>query len=300
MKEKKAQISEWRIAVVFPYASIEYFGHLYQLQELGLVNVYILLNEHEYNLAYTKRSTIFDFEDPKTIVEHYASTVPDIRFQFINTGCASDESAKLDFYIHRVKPDVLMSLYIKEKSCPLTSDALRAKPPQTTVTTYTYLPFLSFTKREIYDLGNPSVLTDAAQALVHDAKTPCLCYQRAFFDILNYQWLYNIFIELTKLCELNTMAQLDVLVDTYKQTVIDLERAEKAFNDSARHRYARLEEPGYWLQYQYQKARDKRDLLESRLKETVSKIIELYIDSALLEKNVSLGKGIYTQTTSKS
>ncbi len=88
------------------------FGHLHQLDEVGLSTIYILLNEEEYQKAQENKFIVFDDSEPKTVIEHYQTQSSRLKFQVINTGKASSEEEKLNFYLNNTPTNHLINLFV--------------------------------------------------------------------------------------------------------------------------------------------------------------------------------------------
>lgn len=85
--------AEMSTAVILP--NVEYtdmpFGHLYQLDTVGISNILILLNEEEFKKAHTTKFVVFEGTEPKTVIDHYQSQSDRLKIKVINTGSAKIE-----------------------------------------------------------------------------------------------------------------------------------------------------------------------------------------------------------------
>ncbi|CEK10755.1 hypothetical protein [Legionella hackeliae] len=272
-----------QIAVVLP--NVEYhkppFGHLHQLDKIGISNIYILLNEDEFQKANTDKSILFDNTEPKTIIEHYQSQSSRLKIRVVNTGGATMEEEKLHFYLENTQDQYLLNLFVCKESIPLVNKELSATPPIVETTDYTFIPFFKSTDRKMMPLFDAPCSSAKAIELLQRDSNPCLCYQQSNFDVLHYQWLFNIFVELIAF-ELNSTKntassqELSKLIKNYNKNIIALEKAEESFEKTHKEAYRTLDEPGAILRWQHVRNVTARETLDNNFPKLISQLISLY------------------------
>lgn len=116
----------------------------------------------------------------------------------------------------------------------------------------------------------------------------------ANFDVLHYQWLFNIFVELINLkIKLNEgknaefLLQLSKLIKDFNKNIIDLEKAEADFEKTHKKAYATLDEADVITRWQHDKNVKKKVNLEDNLPKLIGKLIKLY-DKLALQENRNL------------
>jgi hypothetical protein len=285
-----------KIAIILP--NVEYtnipFGHLYQLDKVGISNIVILLNEDEFKKAHTSKFIVFDHTEPQTVIEHYQSQSDRLKIEVINTGKATTEEEKLDFYLENAEGQYKLNLFLCKESIPGVSEELSAKPPVTVTTEYALIPFFKWTERKKLPLFQSPCSSDQAIKLLQHDLSACFCYKMSKFDLPYYQWLFNIFVELISLkIKLNEgknaefLAQLSKLIKDFNKNIIDLEKAEIAFDKTHKKAYATLDEPDAITRWQHDKNVKKKVNLEDNLPKLIGKLVKLY-DKLALQENLNL------------
>lgn len=274
-----------KIAVIFlgmEYTDIP-FGHLHQLDKIGIANIIILLNKDEFKKAHTTEFVLFDHTKPRTIIEHYQSQSDRLRIEVIDTGSATTEEEKLDFYLQHADGQYKLNLFLCKESIPWVSEELSAKPPVIETTEYSFIPFFKSTDRKKLPLFPPPCSSEHAIKLLQDETNPCLCYKIDFFDLLHYQWLFNIFVELISLKiklheEKNAefLPQLRKLVKEFNKNIINLEKAEIAFEKTHKKAYFTLDKPKAITLHRHAKNVENKMKLDDDLPKLIGKLIELY------------------------
>lgn len=277
-------LEQSRIAIVLTH--LEYndipFGHLWQLDETKLVNIYILLSEDEIQEAQNKKFKVFG--DEKNILAHYQSQSDRLKFTVMNTGKATTEEEKIIFYLDNVQEHNLVNIILCKESLPWSSNKLRAQPRNFSTTK---LPFFNYTVHQSMPSSLQSCSSEKELELFHRTINPCICYQVGFWDILNYQWLFNIFVELTTLkinSDENTH-DLVTIIQEHNRNAINLNKAENACDKTCHKVHKTFDKPGYLLQYTHANNTKKRDDLEINSLKIINKLIQLYQDVTLKQKN---------------
>ncbi|BCA95644.1 hypothetical protein TUM19329_20050 [Legionella antarctica] len=285
-----------KIAIIFP--NVEYtnipFGHLYQLAKVGISNIIILLNEDEFKKAHTTKFVVFDHTDPQTVIQHYQSHNDQLKIEVINTDKATTVEEKLDFYQRHAEGQYQLNLFLCKESMPGVSVELSAKPPVTNTTEYTCIPFFKRTERNKLPLFQTPCSSDQAIKLLQHDLNPCLCYKMANFDVLHYQWLFNIFVELISLkIKLHEgkgdelLPQLSNLINDFNKNINDLEKTEIDFKKTHKKTYATFDAPDVITRWQHDKNAKKKVNLEDKLPKIIGKLVKLY-DKLTLKENISL------------
>ncbi|MCL9682525.1 hypothetical protein [Legionella maioricensis] len=274
-----------KIAVIL--SNVEYinipFGHLHQLDKAGIYNIIILLNEDEFRKAHTTRFVVFDHMEPKTVIEHYQSQSDRLKIEVINTGVATTEEEKLDFYLKQAEGQYKLNLFLCKESMPWVNEELSAKSPVIETTEYSFIPFFKSTVQKKLPLfQSPCSSEQAIKLLEHDLN-PCLCYKMAYFDLVHYQWLFNIFVELItlkiKLREgenAEFSPQLSKLIKEFNKNIIDLEKAKITFEKTHKKAYGTLGEPDVITRWQHDKNVKNKMGLEDSFPKLIGKLVKLY------------------------
>ncbi|PWY55306.1 hypothetical protein DGG96_12625 [Legionella qingyii] len=289
------------------WSNVEYtdipFGHLYQLDKVGISNVIILLNEDEFKKAHEAKFVVFDDTEPQTIIEHYQSQSNRLKIEVINTGIASTEEEKLDFYLKKhAEEQYKLHLYLCKETIPWVSEELSAKPAIIETTKYSIIPFFTKNTRRQLPLFEAPCSSDQAIKLLQNNLAPCLCYKLDLFDLLHYQWLFNIFVELISLKiklhkdkSTEFSLQLNNLIKDFNKNIIDLEKAENNFEKTHKKAYSTLNKPHAVTRLHHAKNVKKKELLENNFPKLIGKLVELY-DQLALQENLDEGaKDNFTQ-----
>ncbi|KTD73161.1 hypothetical protein [Legionella tucsonensis] len=285
-----------KIAVILPNVELTNipFGHLHQLDQVGISNIIILLNEDELKKTQATKFVVFDDTEPQTVIEHYQSQSDRLKIEVINTGTATTEQEKLDYYLKHAEGQYKLNLFLYKKSIPWTSNELSAKPPVIETTEYSFIPFFKNTNRKRLPLFQPPCSSEQAIKLLQHDLNPCLCYKMAQFDVLHYQWLFNIFVELISLKiklhedkNAKFLSQLNKLIKDFNKNIIDLEKAEIAFEKSHKKAHFTLDEPDIITRWQHDKNVEKRMNLDENLPKLIAKLINLY-DKLVSQENLNL------------
>ncbi|MCW8399677.1 hypothetical protein OQJ26_12835 [Legionella sp. PATHC038] len=281
-----------KIAVIF--ANVEYtdlpFGHLYQLDRVGISNIIILLNEDEFEKAHTTRIRVFDYTLPQTVIEHYQSQSDRLQIEIINTGRATTEEEKLDFYLKHAEGQYKLNLFLCKGAIYAVNEEIRAKPLIRETTEYIHIPFFKSTKRKkVPFFQSPCSSDQTIELLQHELNT-CFCYQMSPFDVMHYQWLFNIFVELInlkiKLREGNNaefLSQLNKIINNFNKTILHFEKAETAFEKTNKKAYNKFDKPDLILRLRHEKHVKKKERLEDNFPKLVSKLVKLYEKLTSLE-----------------
>lgn len=283
------------ISVILPtieFNKIPPFGHLYQLDKVGILDVYILLNEHEFLKAHETKFVLFDYAEPKTILEHYQSYSAKLKIQVINTGTATTEEEKLHFYLKNAPKHYLLNLFICKESMPWVSEELSAKLPIVETTEYSFIPFFKSTTRKMMPLfQSPCSSKKAIELLQHDLN-PCICYQMSVLDVSYYQWLFNIFVELITLkitshenkhSELS--GDLNKLIKAYNKNIAALEKANNSFEQTHKKAYKTLDEPSAIVRWQHERNVSEKANLEDNFPKLIKQLIKFYSKLMVQENN---------------
>ncbi|AWN74435.1 hypothetical protein LEAN103870_09990 [Legionella anisa] len=285
-----------KIAVILP--NVEYtnlpFGRLHQLDKVGISNIIILLSDDELRKAQATQFVVFDDTAPQTVIEHYQSQSDRLKIEVINTGTATTEEEKLIYYLKYAEGQYKLNLFLCKKSIPWVSEELSAKPPVIKTTEYSFIPFFKSTDRKSLPLFQPPCSSEQAIKLLQHDLNPCICYKMANFDVLHYQWLFNIFVELISLKiklheDKNTkfLPQLNKLIKDFNKNIIDLEKAEIAFEKSHKKAHFTLDEPDVITRWQHDKNVKKRMSLDENLPKLIGKLIKLH-EKLVLQENLNL------------
>lgn len=281
-----------KIAVIF--ANVEYidlpFGHLYQLDKVGISNIIILLNEDEFEKAHTTRFVVFDHTLPQTVIEHYQSQSDRLKIDIINTGKATSEEEKLDFYLKHAEGQFELNLFLCKGAIDGVNEEISAKPLIRETTEYIHIPFFKSTKRKKVPLFQSPCSSDQTIELLQHEINPCFCYQMSSFDVLHYQWLFNIFVELIhlkiKLHEgknADFLSQLNKIINNFNKTILHFEKAEMAFEKTNKKAYNTFDKPDLILRLRHEKHVKKKERLEEDFPILVNKLVRLYEKLASLE-----------------
>lgn len=136
-----------RTAVILPTAKPIPFGHLHQLDQVGISTIIILLDEAEFTIAKETTFSIFDNTEPKTLIEHYQSQSLQFKIELINTQKATTEEEKLNFYLKHAIEQYQLNLFLCYESMPWVNEELSAKPPSTQLISYSFLNFPIYTSK---------------------------------------------------------------------------------------------------------------------------------------------------------
>jgi len=289
-KETPYSVETPSIAIVLTH--LEYsdipFAHLSQLDKIGLVNIYILLDENETKKAEGTKFVVFDYTKPITILEHYQSQSSRLKFKVMNTGKTTTEEEKLYFYLQNVQEHHLMNIILCKQALPWSTDDLRAKPRcNTTVTReYPYFSYFNNTEHQIVPSSTKPCSSEKAMALLQRNINPCICYQVGFWDILNYQWIYNIFVELIAFYP-NEATTLNTLIKEHNNNAIALNKAQEAFNKTCFNVYKTFDKPNCLLKWTHENNRRSRDDLEINSLKIINELIQLHNEVALKEQNAN-------------
>ncbi|MCW8443795.1 hypothetical protein OQJ05_06995 [Fluoribacter gormanii] len=277
------------------WSNVEYsnipFGHLYQLDKVGITNVIILLNDDEFKKAHKTKFVVFDDTEAQTVIEHYQSQSNRLKIEVINTGIASTEEEKLAFYLKKhAKKQYKLHLYLCKETIPWVSEELCAKPAITDTTKYSIIPFFTKNTRRQLPLFEAPSSSEQAIKLLQNNLAPCLCYKLDLFDLLHYQWLFNIFVELISLKiklhegkSVEFSLPFNKLVKDFNKNIADLEKAEKNFEITHKKAYSTLNSPDKFTLWQHNKNVKKKEQLENKFPKLIGKLIELYDQLALQE-----------------
>lgn len=269
------------MAAVFSY--VDYvnmpLAYLYQLQKIGIFNIYIILNEDEFKKAQSNKFILFDHSEPKTIIEHYQSQSSDLTIRVINSGKASTEEEKLAFYLENAKETHLLNLFLTNEALPWVNKSFHSDVPHIEVTT-----FLNFFEQENRIINIPFQLEmPSAQELelLQHPSNPIICFQRDTFDIGNYQWLFKIFsglINLRMQTESNidfseTKAKLDMLITSYKENIDELKKCEELFEVTHKKLYVENDNS---VQKTHQRNVENRDKCLKKFPQIINELIDTY------------------------
>ena len=274
-----------KMSVILP--NVEYtnipFGHLHQLDQVGISNITILLNDEEFEKAHSSKFEVFDDTEPKTVIEHYQSQSDRFKIEVINTGAASTEEDKLNFYLKHAKGESGLNLFLCHESMPWVSEALSARPQDITTTECSAIPFFKSTERKQFPLFKSPCSQESAVKLLQDDLNPCLCYKLAKFDVLHYQWLFNIFVELSSLemkwdekKNAEFFPKFSKIIKQYNENITDLEQAEKAFEKTHKMAYGTLDEPDLITRWRHEKNVTIKDDIENNFPKLIGQLITLY------------------------
>lgn len=292
---KSAESITPQIAVVL--SNVEYhnlpFGHLHQLDKIGISNIYILLNEDEFQKANTNKSVLFDHTEPKTIIEHYQSQSSRLKIQVVNTGAATTEEEKLHFYLENIQEQYALNLFVCNESMPWVNEELSARPPVVETTEYSFIiPFFRSTAPKMMPFFDAPCSSEKVIELLQREINPCFCYKKAHFDVLHYQWLFNIFVEIITL-KLNSTGnasselsqELSKLIKDYNKNIIALEKAEESFEKTHKEAYKTLDEPSAILRWQHARNVKARETLDNNFPKLISQLIKLYGELLVPQNN---------------
>ncbi|QMT60217.1 hypothetical protein [Legionella sp. PC997] len=270
------------------WSNVEYldipFGHLYQLDKVGISNVIILLNNEEFKKAHETEFVIFDDTEAQTIIEHYQSQSNRLNIEVINTGTANTEEEKLDFYLKKHSEEHYeLHLYLYKETIPWVSEELSAKRLIIDTTKYPIIPFFTRNTRRQLPLFDAPCSSEQAVKLLQNNLAPCLCYKVDLFDLLHYQWLFNIFVELIclkiKMHEDKSgefSSQLNKLIKDFNKNIVDLEKAESNFEKTHKKAYTTLDKPHAVTRSQHAKNVKRKERLEDNFPKLIGNLVELY------------------------
>lgn len=219
---------------------------LNQLERIGIVDIYVVLNHEEYLQAPNQRWQYLDDFNLMTGLEHYQShsNNSQLKFHIIDAANAHTEEEKLQYYLNHLQKNYLMNLFVSQNSLPWVSEKLRSSLKLTVPDSVqlTFFPFISFDKRTLPSLEH-SRSSEKAMELLERKENPCLCFQEdKNLDCYHYQWLFNIFVELVthELKQLDSKQtpkqvsqmkqRMNELIQAFVQNITHLEKAEKDFN----------------------------------------------------------------------
>ena len=278
-------ISISAIFTEFDYADVT-CTYLTQLEDTGILNIYIILTDEESQYAQNKKIQRFDDNTPsKTILEYYQSHRPNsqLKFHILNVGQATNEEEKLKYYLENVQETYLINLFIYPKS-PLVSQALHSGIIKDEITEYSFLYFfkMTSTSKELPPF-EPEHYSDDAIHLFQREVNPCICFQKGIFDIQNYFWLFEVFGELIawKITqsdnELTQTAKekLKQLTESYRKNIIDLEKVEKVFETTHKELYF-FNTTEFRLQMEHRQNIENKENLQQQFPQIIVEMIELY------------------------
>lgn len=286
--------AEMHIVAILP--NVEYnklpLGHLHQLDSVGISNVVILLNDEEFKKAHTTRFVLFDDTKPRTVIEHYQTQSDRLKIEVINTGTATTEEEKRDFYMNHAKRQYKLNLFLCKESMPGVTEELSAKPAFTETTEYSFVPFFKSVARQRWPLFQSPCSSEQAIKLLQHELNPCLCYKMATFDVLHYQWLFNIFVELINLeikmdggKGIESTLELSRLIKAFNENIKDLEHAEKSFDETHKKAYETLEETDVITRWRHKSNVSNRSNLEDNFPKLIGEFIALY-DKVAAQENL--------------
>lgn len=273
-------------AILTGVASPIPFGHLYQLDQVGISNIIILLNAEEFKKAQTTKCAIFDNTEPKTIIEHYQSQSSRLQIDIMNTETATTEEEKLNFYLKHAKDQYQLNLFLCKGSVPGLNEEISAKPPATDSFTYSFLvPLYTSTARKKLPHFQSPCSSNQVINLLQQNTIPSFCYKMASFDLLNHQWLFNIFVELIsikiksheKSTELSS--ELNQIINDFNKNIIALEKAEIIFESTHKKMYSTASAPYTYTQWQHTKNVNYKENLEDNFPKVIRELITLYAKS---------------------
>lgn len=288
--QEKQQNSSFPIAAVFTEVNYEEipFERLNQLEKAGILNIYLVLSDEEFKLAQQQKIRLFDYDEPKTILEHYESHHENSRliFHVMNSGNAKTEKEKLDFYLNNVQEQYLTNLFICKDHLDSVDPDLRTIPP-TYRDVVVEIPYLFFSLTSYHQPASKKDFSkEKENQLLLREENPCLCFQTGLFDLVNYQWLFNIFTHLIALRIENEQGDHAVKIQrdlknifrTYYKNMDNLEDAEKNFIAKHKKVFGTLEQSHVWglTKQQYQKTVENRAFFEARFPKIITDLIELY------------------------
>lgn len=299
-EKRKAYSAEEHNQIAIVFSHIEYvnipFGHLHQLEKAGILNIYLLLSDAELKEAEQRKFRVFDYMVPQTILEHYKSFSDHLKIHVMNTEEATTEEEKLFFYLDNVQQQYDLNIFLCKEEMQWTSDNSRAKPPHIEITRYRFIPFVEKKYRDTPALSEGHSFSDEAVKLLHRDANPCFCHQLGLFDVSNYQWLFNIFVELIKVKISSAQGELHEdlrkklknLIKEYNVNIISVEKAEASFNKA--HHKARKKSfktsdgMGFFLTSKDKENAIKKEQLKESFPEIIKQLIYMYNEIILQER----------------
>lgn len=270
-------------AILTGVASPIPFGHLHQLDQVGISNIIILLSAEELKKAYATKFILFDHTEPKTVIEHYQSHNSRSKIEIMNTESAITEEEKLNFYLKHAKDQYQLHLFLCKGSMPYLNEAISTKPPATESYTYSFLvPLYTSTTRKKLPLFQSPCSSNQVVNLLQQNAISCFCYKIAPFDLLNNQWLFNIFVELIgiriksheKFTELSS--KLNHIINDFNQNIIALEKAELNFENTHKKIYSTTSAPYTYTKWQHTKNVTYKENLDDNFSQLICALISLY------------------------
>lgn len=267
---------------------------LQQLDKVGIHTVYILVSHDELTNAKNNKYKLFDGDEDMTIIDYYHSYLPksekQISFKIIDTKDITSEQDKIDYFLQNTNDDNLINLcFCNESTLPwinekFSSSAIPLHAKQTSV------EFLGYTLYENTEFDLPE--TDqrrspiAADELLQRDTNPTLCYPRSMWDIVNYQALFNCFVELMTV-QLNndhhqdtTSAkyELENLINRYANNLKQLETANKTYEEAHKHYWRNTDgnEPNTSYKHSYQQALEQKTKAELAFPTLIKEMISTY------------------------
>lgn len=255
------------------------FRFLDELAEVGINDVVILLNAAEFEKANQTQFIVFD--KPRTIIEHYKNHNKHLKIKVINTKQVTTEQEKLEFYLNRAKGGFDLNLFLCQEAIRGVNEELSAKPlfMEFTELRSAMLPFFSRSTQKQLPFPlfkSPCSSKEAIELLQHQVN-PCFCYKTSMFDILYYQWLFNIFVELINLQSSHeeTKSQLERIINNFNKNITDFKNAEIDSEKTLRV-YGTSDKASKSTAGQRFKNAEKLKVLEKNFPKLITELIKLY------------------------
>jgi hypothetical protein len=289
-------------SVVFShFEKLPPYRMLQEIEEVGIRDIYILLNQEEYEHAMEDKYQLLDNSEPLTFLGHYQSFSDKqlVQFHVIKTGDTKNDQEKLQYFIENNTDKYTVNIFVTyQKSFPWVTPELRTQVLglKKNATQYQFFKKSVFEKErwshEVYEMQPKS--SDKALELLNRKDNPCYCHERnQDCDALYYQWLFNIFSELAlqalpKAEERGSFSnhaeeRIRELVKNYYQNIFDVEKINKKFEQLHRivyptdiEKYFKTKEHKKYPQFQ--KIIAKREAVEHRFIEIIKGLMDVYLE----------------------
>lgn len=278
------------------------FGHLRQLSEVGIYDIYILLNNAAYKQVHEKKFRLFDGFEPQTIIGHYKSYNPKFNVVAINTGDAITEEDKLTFFLEHVNKEHDLNIFLGEELTPWVSEDLSAKFPEVIekslcIRKFAFYKGASHQKLPLFDAPCSS---EPAKALLARTSNPTICYKMSYWDLQYHQWLFNVFVELITL-EISRYGhkygefagKFEKLITDYNRFIAEFDKAERDYEKSHKAIYPRgknLHANSKSLQKRHEKNVKRRNTIDRSFPEVIKELIELFGEIKFFKYGMSIGQ----------